>query len=300
MNPELLYRQNRRSIFWIAFISALAIHVVAIALATTKSPTAKIEDFKPSGDVELIDVAEPQPALQECVTPPPLEQIHPDEHNFPEENSKPSPVRAYRNARPASLVRGTTASLRSMKAMVAYAPRPVYPYEARRQRVTESGLALLTLDQTSGTVTNVLMMQSCGNAILDNSTRDALRMAFQARECGQGRSADYVLAYGCFVLASTVDGYVILCACRKDVRSDAKRQTSQATGVEGNFNRFEIPLLQYARRITGDREQARDVVQETFVKFQRNGALRHEDEPATWLFTVSRMRRSTFAEKRGA
>jgi RNA polymerase sigma-70 factor (ECF subfamily) len=53
-------------------------------------------------------------------------------------------------------------------------------------------------------------------------------------------------------------------------------------------HRFEMPLLQYARRITGDREQARDVVQETFVKFQLNGALRSEDEPATWLFTVCR------------
>ena len=29
--------------------------------------------------------------------------------------------------------------------MVVYAPRPVYPYEARRQRVTGSGIALLTL-----------------------------------------------------------------------------------------------------------------------------------------------------------
>lgn len=53
-------------------------------------------------------------------------------------------------------------------------------------------------------------------------------------------------------------------------------------------HRFEIPLLQYARRITGDREQARDVVQETFIKFQRNGALSREDEAATWLFTVCR------------
>src|SRR5438874_11330752 len=54
------------------------------------------------------------------------------------------------------------------------------------------------------------------------------------------------------------------------------------------LQRFEIPLFQYARRITGDTEQARDVVQETFIKFQRNGALRREDEPATWLFTVCR------------
>ncbi len=54
------------------------------------------------------------------------------------------------------------------------------------------------------------------------------------------------------------------------------------------LKRFEIPLLQYAVRITGDRERARDVVQETFVKFQRNGAINRADEPATWLFTVCR------------
>jgi RNA polymerase sigma-70 factor (ECF subfamily) len=53
------------------------------------------------------------------------------------------------------------------------------------------------------------------------------------------------------------------------------------------MRRFEIPLLQFATRITGDRERARDVVQETFIKFQRNGA-RDESEPGTWLFTVCR------------
>ena len=53
------------------------------------------------------------------------------------------------------------------------------------------------------------------------------------------------------------------------------------------LRRFEIPLWQFATRITGDRERARDVVQETFVKFQNNGAF-HNTEPATWLFTVCR------------
>ena len=57
---------------------------------------------------------------------------------------------------------------------------------------------------------------------------------------------------------------------------------------EAVLQRFERPLLQYATRITGDRERARDVVQETFIKFQRNGALSWDDEPATWLFTVCR------------
>ena len=175
MNSALLYRQHGRCIFWIAFISALAIHLGAVALAKTKPPTTKLEDLSLLGDVELVDVAESEPALEESVTPPPLEQIHLDQDSFREENVTPPSVRGHRKARPPSLVRGTTASLRSVKAMMAYAPRPVYPYEARRQRATGSGVALLTVDQTSGTVTNVLMAQSCGNAILDNSTLDALR-----------------------------------------------------------------------------------------------------------------------------
>src|SRR5436189_5163656 len=57
---------------------------------------------------------------------------------------------------------------------------------------------------------------------------------------------------------------------------------------EAVLQRFEVPLLQYAARITGNRERARDVVQETFVKFQRNGAISRQGEPATWLFTVCR------------
>jgi len=58
--------------------------------------------------------------------------------------------------------------------------------------------------------------------------------------------------------------------------------------VEEVLQRFEVPLLQYAARITGDRERARDVVQETFIKFHRNGALSRQGETATWLFTVCR------------
>ena len=178
MNSALLYRQHGRWVLWVAFVSALAVHLGAVALAKNKSATAKLEHFAPPGDVDVVDASEPEPPLlDELVPPPPLEEIQPDQDSLPEENQKPSavPARSYRKARPPSLVGGTTVSLRSVKAMVAYAPRPVYPYEARRQRVTGSGVALLTVDQTSGIVTDVIMMQSCGNAILDNSTLDALR-----------------------------------------------------------------------------------------------------------------------------
>jgi len=177
MNPALLYRQRGPSIFWIAFMTALAIHLAAVALAKTKSPIRKLEDFRPPADALLVDIAEPAPASpEESITPPPLEQIHPDQDNFREENlTTPPPVRAHQRARPSTLVTSGMTSLRAVKAMVAYAARPVYPYEARRQRLTGSGVALLTVDQSSGSVTDVMMTQSCGSAILDNSTLDALR-----------------------------------------------------------------------------------------------------------------------------
>jgi RNA polymerase sigma factor (sigma-70 family) len=54
--------------------------------------------------------------------------------------------------------------------------------------------------------------------------------------------------------------------------------------------RFELPLLQYATRIIGDRERARDVVQETFVEFGRSERHQLDNAPAKWLFTVCRNR----------
>src|SRR6476660_3812827 len=62
---------------------------------------------------------------------------------------------------------------------------------------------------------------------------------------------------------------------------------ANAERMQMALRRFELPLLQFATRITGDRERARDVVQETFVKFQNNGAFQNP-EPATWLFTGCR------------
>src|SRR3954469_6147506 len=70
----------------------------------------------------------------------------------------------------------------------------------------------------------------------------------------------------------------------------AESSSSPGTGREITqelLGRFEKPLLQFATRIIGDRERARDVVQETFVKFQNNGDYQ-QPEPATWLFTVCR------------
>jgi RNA polymerase sigma-70 factor (ECF subfamily) len=60
--------------------------------------------------------------------------------------------------------------------------------------------------------------------------------------------------------------------------------------VEQIIRRFELPLLQYATRIMGDRDRARDVVQETFVELQRGKREQLDHAPAKWLFTVCRNR----------
>ena len=72
----------------------------------------------------------------------------------------------------------------------------------------------------------------------------------------------------------------------------------QSTGVQAGMRngqqmdallrRFERPLLQYATRILGDSDRARDVVQETFVKLQNEKREQLDDAPAKWLFTVCR------------
>ncbi|MEP6820786.1 MAG: sigma-70 family RNA polymerase sigma factor [Chthoniobacterales bacterium] len=60
--------------------------------------------------------------------------------------------------------------------------------------------------------------------------------------------------------------------------------------IQELLQRFEIPLLHYATRILGDRDRARDVVQETFVELQRAPRDQTDLAPAKWLFTVCRNR----------
>lgn len=63
------------------------------------------------------------------------------------------------------------------------------------------------------------------------------------------------------------------------------------------MQRFERPLLQYATRILGDNDRARDVVQETFVKLQQEDRAEIDNAPAKWLFTVCRNRALNICRK---
>ncbi|MCG3127521.1 MAG: RNA polymerase sigma factor YlaC [Phycisphaerae bacterium] len=73
--------------------------------------------------------------------------------------------------------------------------------------------------------------------------------------------------------------------------------TSRADGICALVARWQGPLLSYARRVTGDAERAREVVQDTFVRFvrERAAADREQSAPAenhaaAWLFAVCRRR----------
>jgi RNA polymerase sigma-70 factor (ECF subfamily) len=58
--------------------------------------------------------------------------------------------------------------------------------------------------------------------------------------------------------------------------------------IDDALRRFETPLVLYARKICGDEDRARDVVQETFLELcaaERNAV---EPRLAAWLFSVCR------------
>jgi TonB family protein len=55
------------------------------------------------------------------------------------------------------------------------APRPEYPYEARTRQITGRGIVLMTVNTSTGEVTDATMEKSTGSPILDNSAISAYR-----------------------------------------------------------------------------------------------------------------------------
>lgn len=179
--PALLYRPNARWQACVAFGCAAVLHLAAIALARNEAQLASSPPPTDSGvDLEIEPTAD-QPPVQ--LEPPPIEPpefVKADEE-FPEERSTPVRTPA-KNQRPmscfvrsASVTRLSGPSFGSVKVLAIYAPRPAYPYEARRQRTTGAGVVLLVIDSATGRVTDARVAKSTGSVILDNSAVSALR-----------------------------------------------------------------------------------------------------------------------------
>lgn len=184
MTAALLYRRRQRWQIWAAFACAAAIHIVAVAIAESRSHVVAFPDIDPPGvEIEAIDPGPEHSPPQQAETPLTPEQplIAKDDETFKDDNPMPPPIRPRKMKAVAPILRrasqgvASSATFNSLKGLAIGAPRPEYPYEARRQRTTGSGAAVLTVDPTGGNVIDVRMSQSTGSPILDNATVSALR-----------------------------------------------------------------------------------------------------------------------------
>lgn len=63
------------------------------------------------------------------------------------------------------------------------------------------------------------------------------------------------------------------------------------------LERYERPLIRYALNFTGDLEEARDVVQDTFLRLSQQPRLPEAERLAPWLFTVCKNRALDYQRK---
>ncbi len=179
MSAALIYRPNNRKLIWTSFICAIAIHLTAVVLAENKSkPVTAISWGEPDGPP--IEVEDPS-SLPEVETVLPPDQLIVEDQEFFDEDASRRPIRPRKKTpvAPVPGARGSgmarTMGLTSAKALTLYAPKPNYPYEARRGGVTGSGIAQLTVNSAAGNVIDARMSQSTGSTILDNATLSAFR-----------------------------------------------------------------------------------------------------------------------------
>jgi TonB family protein len=173
MNSFVLYRPSRRRHTYLAFACAAAIHLTAVALARNRSEiaAAEVTTLDPVIGIDPPMEERPRPD-QDAITPPTTVPTQ----EFTEESATPLPIRQTISVAPVTRSRPSgPAHIGSMRALLLYAPRPDYPYVARRDRITGSGVALATIDPAGGAVLDVHMARSTGSLILDNSTIFALR-----------------------------------------------------------------------------------------------------------------------------
>ena len=180
MTAALLYRPGQRWQIWVAFACAIAFHFAAISLARSVPETPSFPQAA-GGDVDIaLDPTPDQSPAQPLEPPPePPEFVKPDEA-FPDDISAPAPIyrKKWKSVSPSksTSVAGLSGpSFGSMKALATYAPRPAYPYEARRRGTTGSGLVVLIIDSSTGIVTDAQLVQSTGSSVLDNSAVSAFR-----------------------------------------------------------------------------------------------------------------------------
>jgi TonB family protein len=139
------------------------------------TPTPKLKKKKAERSPEVAarassenpaPVIEQLPTPEEATTPAaPIEK----KHRFKRRTASAVQPQAATFSTPSSL------SLSAAQAMAVSAPLPEYPYQAKHANITGSGICVMIVDTASGKVTNAMMAQSTGNAILDKVTTETFR-----------------------------------------------------------------------------------------------------------------------------
>jgi TonB family protein len=174
MTQALLYRSGHKWRFGVALAGAAVIHLAAISFAGNRHSDPVTSSGFSGEPTELTleptePISGPQADLSEPLpTPPPMEL------SFQDERSTPPPVRKHPNKstpilRPSNNAAPGSFSGSSARVFEVSAPRPEYPYEARRQKLTGDGIVVMTVAPVTGSVTSVSMSKTTGSPFLDNA-----------------------------------------------------------------------------------------------------------------------------------
>jgi TonB family protein len=75
----------------------------------------------------------------------------------------------------ASISAPAPVSLSVAQSMAITAPLPDYTYEMKRRSLSGTGICLVTVDPSTGTVTNATMFRSTGSSLLDKITTQTFK-----------------------------------------------------------------------------------------------------------------------------
>jgi TonB family protein len=175
----LLYRRPRQSRTLCAFFTALIISGAAVAIAGMHSNTQTENIVRSSESFEIIGTVDAPPPVEELSLPPLNELPVPNLPDAPEfiDEQRPLPPESKKISvtPPIKRMPNGGATVAFGKAMSVFTPRPEYPYEARRQKITGNGIALIAVDSVNGTVLDVSMAQGAGSSMLDNAAIAGLK-----------------------------------------------------------------------------------------------------------------------------
>jgi TonB family protein len=171
--------------------------VLCIGVALAGSPLARAQELVPATLPDLSkgskrSEATPTPSGEKPMSKPsleipattPNEKPTPIAEKTPPPEELPTPAATMEEKRPPVRKRAIVqhkapepppaipTSLSAAKAVAISTPLPNYPYEARRDHVTGSGVCVMTVDTGSGNVSSAAMTKSTGNALLDKITTE--------------------------------------------------------------------------------------------------------------------------------